>query len=90
MTPTAEHYLYAVLNDDTEVFGTRAFPFVRDSIPGAAFNVGEQRRVVTAAQCKVMRVMHPEHVAALPTEDLWHQANEDPLIRSAVKERCGF
>lgn len=90
VAPSAEQYLFAVLHDETEVFGTRAFPFVRDSMRAAAFTVGAERRVLTEAQCRVLKILHPETVAVLPTEDLWQRANHDPVIRTAVKERCGF
>lgn len=90
MTPQAENYVYALLPDGSEVFGTKAFPFFRNSVRAVVFSCDDRRQVLAETQCTVLRVLHPERVDGLPSERLWLSANDDAQIRAAVKERCGL
>lgn len=83
----APNFVYAFMPDGTEVFGVDAFPFRKGTVNAVAFDVNGERRVITETESK-FRILDPELDSLLPSASLWAQANSDPVLRRAIKERC--
>lgn len=87
VTPHSSMFVYATYPDGTELFGVRAFRFRQAHVDAVAYDVDRERRVLTAEECR-FEVLDPEQSDRLPSESLWLQANHDPVLRRAIKERC--
>jgi hypothetical protein len=87
--PSFTSFVYAQLLDGTELFGVRAFPFRRDHVDAVAFDLATGRRTITALDGR-FRLFDPADTERLPSEALWLQANDDHVLRHAIKERCGL
>lgn len=82
-------FVFATTNDGVDVFGVDAFPFRRDQTDAVAFDVAGERRVLTELDATFV-VLDPEAHDRLPSKALWLQANDDEILRRAIKERCGL
>lgn len=88
--PRSQSFVHAVMADGTEVFGIRAFPFRREHLAAVAFEVGGGTRRLLTEEDATFQLMDPETFEGLPSEALWLQANDDEVLRGAVKDRCGL
>jgi hypothetical protein len=86
---SSSSFVFAQLADGTEVFGIRAFPFRRDHVDAVAFDEASGRRTITSAEGR-FQLFDAADTERLPSEALWLQANDDPVLRRAIKERCGL
>ncbi len=82
-------FVFATTTDGDEVFGVDAFPFRREQTDAVAFDVAGERRVLTALDARFV-LLDPETSEHLPSRALWMQANDDEILRRAIKERCGL
>ena len=89
MAIVSSKYVFAVTADGAEIFGACAFPFRREQTDAVAFDIDGERRVLTALDARFV-VLDPETNERLPSPALWMQANEDEVLRRAIKERCGL
>lgn len=80
-------FVYVAFADGTELFGINAFPFKRDGVDSVAFDIDRERRVVAADEA-TFRLLDPVTFDRLPSQSLWQQANDDAVLRRAIKERC--
>lgn len=86
---TNSKFVFATLLDGTEVFGVDAFPFRRDRVEAVAFDLDGERRVLTESEA-TFQLLDPETNGKLPSRALWMQANQDEILRRAIKDRCGL
>jgi hypothetical protein len=81
-------FVHVVLADGTELFGVQAFPFRRGQVEAVAFDLPNGERRAVTEHDGTFQVLDPAASERLPSAALWLQANDDSVLRSAIKDRC--